>query len=199
MPSIYVILGLTAGIIGIAGYIPYIISIIRGNTRPNRATWFIWTLIGGVLACSYFVTGNSGAIWLPIGYFVGPLIVAILSLFYGYSEWTKLDTFCIVAALLSLIPWIVSDNATMTLFINLFIDSFGAVPTIVKTFRDPDSEDFFSWFIFFVANTMEVFAVSHWDISGIYPIYLFLLAGSIFTLTLLGKVKKRLSLPTVSK
>ncbi len=76
----YEMLGMIAGIIAISGYIPYIYSILKGQTRPNRATWFIWTIVGGLLAFSYMAEGDQHSIWLPLGYFFGPLITAILSL-----------------------------------------------------------------------------------------------------------------------
>jgi hypothetical protein len=187
----YETIGIIAGILALSGYIPYIYSIIAGKTRPNRATWFIWTIIGGLLAFSYLAEGDQNSIWLPIGYFLGPLIVAILSLRYGYAEWTRLDTICIVAAFISIVPWILSDNATITLLINLLIDSTGAIPTLVKTYREPETEDMTAWGIFFAANTIQLFAISMWNLAALYPIYLFFLAGTMVLFILKGKFSKK--------
>ncbi len=184
-------LGIMAGILSLAGYIPYIFTTIKGQTQPNKATWFIWTLVGGLLASSYGAEGDLKAIWLPIGYFIGPLIVAILSIRYGYSIWTLLDKACVVVALISIVPWLISKNPTFTLVINVLIDSTGAIPTIVKSFQEPDTEDIHAWFIFFVANTLELLAISQWGISALYPIYLFFLAGIIVLFLLRGKLKKK--------
>lgn len=189
----YETIGILAGILALAGYIPYIISILQGKTQPNRATWFIWTIIGGLLAFSYIAEGDQHSIWLPLGYFFGPLITAILSLRYGYATWTKLDTFCIVAAIISIVPWVLSDNATFTLIINVFIDSIGAIPTLVKTYKEPETEDFTAWLIFFIANTMQLFAISTWSLPAIYPIYLFFLAGAMVMFIVKGQIKLRFS------
>lgn len=187
----YETIGIIAGILAIGGYIPYIYSILAGKTRPNRATWFIWTIVGGLLAFSYIAEGDQNSIWLPLGYFLGPLITALLSLRYGYAEWTRLDTFCIVAAAISIIPWILADNATMTLLINLAIDSTGAIPTLVKTYREPETEDLTAWMIFFIANTLQLFAISMWNLAALYPVYLFLLAGSIVLFICKGKLANK--------
>ena len=189
----YETIGIIAAIFGVAGYIPYIYTILIGKTKPNRATWFIWTLVGGLLAFSYLAEGDRSSIWLPFAYFLCPLVTAILSLRYGYAEWTRLDTFCIVAALLSIIPWVFAHSPSTTLIINLIIDSTGALPTLVKTFREPETEDFSAWFIFFIANTLELFAVYTWNISALYPVYLFFLAGSMVLFILKGKFTKKLS------
>lgn len=189
---IYEILGIVAGILAIGGYIPYIISILKGRTKPNKATWIIWTVVGGLLAFSYIAEGDIKTIWLPLGYFIGPLIAAILSFRYGYSEWTRLDTICLTVAVISIIPWIFSQHATATLLINVLIDASGAIPTLVKTYREPETEDFTAWGIFLIANTIQLFAITEWNLAAIYPIYLFLLAFSLFAFIVLGKVRKRL-------
>lgn len=184
----YEMLGIIAGVIAIGGYIPYIYSILKGQTRPNRATWFIWTIVGGLLAFSYIAEGDQHSIWLPLGYFFGPFITAILSLRYGYAEWTKLDTICLVAAGISIIPWVLSDNATATLLINLLIDSIGSIPTLVKTYKEPETEDFIAWVIFFAANTLQLFAIEMWNLASLYPVYLFFLAGAMVAFILRGKL-----------
>lgn len=188
MLNIHEVIGITAGVLSLVGYIPYIWSIFAGRTRPNKATWIIWTVIGGLLALSYFIEGEAQAIWQPIGYFIGPLIVAVLAFRFGYSEWTKLDIFCLIAAALSLIPWIFANDAILTLIINVFIDSTGAIPTLVKTYKEPDTEDLIAWIIFFIANTLQLLALTQLNFSIIYPIYLFFLAGGMVALILKGKL-----------
>lgn len=197
MYNIYEILGIVAGILSLVGYIPYIYSTIRGKTRPNKATWIIWAIVGGLLAFSYLAEGDANTIWLPLGYFLGPLIIAILSFRYGYSVWTRFDKLCFIAAIISILPWLFSKDATITLLINVFIDMTGALPTIVKSHREPETEDITAWVIFFIANTIQVFAISMWNIAAIYPIYLFLLAGTIVLLILKAKIKRRFSLTEI--
>jgi len=184
------IAGIIAGILSLVGYIPYIFETIKGVTRPNQATWIIWTLVGGLLAFSYLAEQGLSSSWLPLGYFVGPFIVALLTFYYGYSRWSKLDIICLIAALSSVIPWFFSSNANYTLLINIFIDATGAIPTLIKTYHEPETEDFTAWTIFFIANTIQLFAITRWNIASVYPVYLFLLAGSLVAFIMKGKLKK---------
>ncbi len=39
------ILGLLAGVVGIADTIPYVRDTVRGSTRPHRGTWLIWDVL----------------------------------------------------------------------------------------------------------------------------------------------------------
>ena len=195
MHNIHETIGIIAGILALLGYIPYIISILSGKTRPNKATWVIWSIVGALLSFSFLAEGDKNAIWLPLGYFLGPLIIAVLSLRYGYSVWSKLDKICIIASIISILPWVVLKDATLTLLINVLIDSTGAVPTIVKSYREPKTEDFSAWLIFFIANTTQLFAISDWNTAAVYPIYLFLLAGTIVVLLLKDKIRFPIGFP----
>lgn len=183
----YETIGIVAGILSLVGYVPYIVSIFQGKTRPNKATWIIWTIVGGLLAFSYLAEGDPNAIWLPFGYFIGPLIVAILSFRYGYSEWSRLDKICLIVALVSVLPWLLAQDAILTLLINVLIDATGAIPTLVKAYRKPETEDFTAWMIFAIANTLQLFSISHWNLSAIYPIYLFFLATGMVLFIIKGK------------
>ncbi len=189
MQDIHQIIGITAGILAIGGYIPYIIGILKGKTKPSKATWLIWTVVGGLLAVSYLAEGDENAIWLPFGYFLGPLIIAIFSIRYGYSSWSWLDVLCLIIAGASIIPWLLSKNATSTLLINVLIDAAGALPTIVKTYHQPDSEDFTAWSVFFIASILELFAITNWNFAAIFPIYLFFLTATMVLLIWFGKNK----------
>src|SRR5258708_6654683 len=108
------IAGIIAGILSLVGYVPYVFETIKGTTRPNQATWIIWTIVGGLLAFSYCAKQGLSSSWLPLGYFIGPLIVALLTLRYGYARWSKLDIGCLIAAILSIIPWFFSNNSSYT-------------------------------------------------------------------------------------
>src|SRR3989344_3962600 len=117
-------LGLVAGIIALLAYIVYVISIFRGGSKPNRATWWIWAFMGLVLALSYDFAGAGNTIWVPYVEFLGPLSIAILSLKYGEGGLdNKTDLLCLLGAVASVILWIVFNSQMIALVTNLAIDS----------------------------------------------------------------------------
>ena len=68
------IIGVLAGILEFSAFILYYISILQGKTRPNRATWFVLTIVGFLIVASYYASGARETIWIPVSYAVGPLI-----------------------------------------------------------------------------------------------------------------------------
>jgi hypothetical protein len=46
------VLGLLAGVVGIADTIPYVRDTVGGSTRPHRGTWLIWSVLAIVVCLS---------------------------------------------------------------------------------------------------------------------------------------------------
>ena len=173
-------LGMIAGILTLVGFIPYWWAILQGKTCPNRATWWIWTIVGVIIAVSYRASGAQSTMWVPITYVIGPFCTALLSIKFGADGWTKLDTICILGVAIGLILWGMYRSPQLTLGLNIGIDFLGALPTIRKSIQDPDSEDLFSWLLFALANILNLLAVDRleWQII-LYPVYMVLITAIV--------------------
>jgi hypothetical protein len=183
-------LGLLAGIITLLGFVPYCIAIVQGRTKPNQATWWIWSIVGIMLASSYWASGATQTLWVPISYVIGPIITTALAMRYGASQWNRFDRLCILGALASLILWLLLRSPQVALVINLIIDLCGALPTMRNARRRPQDEDLTSWLIFTVGNGLNVLAVDRWtwEIAS-YPLYI-TCANAIVLFLLLRPRKK---------
>lgn len=184
------IFGLVAGVIALLAYVVYVISILREKSKPNRVTWWIWAFMGLVLALSYKFSGAENTVWVPYMEFIGPFIIALLSIKYGEGSFEdKTDLICLLGAILSIILWIIFDNPVVALVTNLIIDSFAIIPTIKKTYLRPEGEDFWAWFGTGIADTLNMFAVEKFSFAIlIYPIYM-LVSDLIIIIILLLKKK----------
>lgn len=169
--------GQAAGVVSLLGFVPYLISVVRGRTRPSMASWWIWTLVGCLIVVSYYAAGARTSIWTPVSYVIGPLLIALVSLRYGSGGWSRFDRLCVLGAGLSLLLWVLSGTPLTTLIFNILIDLLGALPTVRKTWQEPDSEDRLSWALFLIANSLNLLAVQPWTFpNASYPIYIFALA-----------------------
>lgn len=172
--------GKVAGIVSLAAFVPYILAILRGETKPNRATWWIWTVVGFMLAASYYSSGANHSIWVPVSYVIGPLVTALLSIRFGEGGWSLFDRCCLLGAGLSVMLWWVFSSPLVALLINIFIDFLGALPTIRKAYYKPEEEDRAAWGLFFIANAINLFAVEAWTLAtASYTLYMFFASGVI--------------------
>ena len=93
---------------------------------------------------------------------------------------SRLDIFCLVGCGVSVILWIATDSPFFTLLINIGIDFLGIVPTLVKSFVDPWSEDLLAWSVTVFSNLLNVVAIEKWEFSiVVYPIYMVLVNGFV--------------------
>ncbi|MES2213894.1 MAG: hypothetical protein V4465_00675 [Patescibacteria group bacterium] len=177
------IAGLLAGITSFASFLLYYISIVRGKTIPNRATWFILTVVGTLICTSYYSLGARDTIWIPVSYVIGPLITFLLSIKYGEGGWTNFDRWCLFGSGVSLFFWWLFDSALLALLINILIDLFGMLPTLRKSYLRKESEEPFPWLITFLSCMLNILAIETWDFSiWIYPIYMLIINGAVFLL-----------------
>ncbi len=180
MPDIASIAGKLAGIISLSAYIPYIVSILRKETKPNRASWIIWAIVSTIIALSYREAGASYAFLAPVGYVIGSTTVFILSIRYGVGGWTPFDRKCLIGAAISLVVWQIFDSPMSALLINLFINLLGTLPTARKAWYQPETEDKVFWSLVFLGSIVNLFAVENWTFSmAVYPVSMIFLIGMV--------------------
>ena len=186
------IIGILAGIIGLLGFLPYITLTIKRKNRPNRASWWIWGILGVITGITYYYSGATSTIWVPVCYAICQIIIAVLSIRYGEGGWNRLDKFCLAGAGFSLLLWWLLDSPLLALLFTLLIDLFAAIPTVIKSYTNPEQESCFSWTVFLVANTLNMIALDEWNISLVaYPFYLFYLSSTLTILLWLPKVTQK--------
>lgn len=174
MDDLRVLVGQVAGVVALAGFAPYLLSTARGRTVPNRATWWIWTVVGATQCASYYAAGARDSIWVPIGYVLGPLATALLALRRGEGGWGRFDRACLAGAAGAVGLWWLSGSPLVALLASVGVDAAGALPTLRKTFAEPWTEDGPTWTIFLLANALNLAALDDWSLGGAaYPLYLF--------------------------
>jgi hypothetical protein len=162
-----------AGIISFLGFIPYIIGILKKRVTPSFTTWLVWSIIGMILLVSYIKTTPhlTASVWVPLSYALGPLVICILSVKTGFEKLGKMDFVCLTIALASLVLSLVIQNFYIALFLGIFADLLGAWPTLVKSYKDPASEDLTAWLFFLSGNALNA-GFLEYNLSSLYPLYL---------------------------
>lgn len=167
-------LGKLAGLISLLGFVPYVRSILRGQTRPQRVSWGLWALLDVTLLLTHLQAGGIRSMWVPLSQAAGSLSIALLSLSRGVGGWSMLDRLCLAGSLAGLLLWRLS-SATVGLCASILVHFIAGVPTLSKAYVDPDSEDLTTWLCFLCGNTLNLAAITRWSAAeAIYPIYLFL-------------------------
>lgn len=181
--ELQIVLGILAAIVVTAAYIPYIYSTIKEKTKPNRATWLIWSAVGIIMFASYYSLGAWSTLWFAIP--GGTVIVTLLSLKYGQGGWNRFDLFCLSGAFIALFLWFLSGNPLLAMITLIVTDFFAYLPTIKKTYADSSSESRLAWGMFAVAGLLNFLAIDRWALDiALYPVYMLVFNTLVFWLTM---------------
>ena len=67
------------------------------------------------------------------------------------------------------------------------------IPTIIKSYHRPKDEDFSAWFVTWVSDTINLFAIEKYTFGiFVYPIYMFLMTSIIVVILLSKRLSKNL-------
>jgi hypothetical protein len=183
-------LGYTSGILMMLSVVPYAISIFKGETKPQRTTWLIWSILTFIALFSQMAKGGTWSLLLTVGDTVAILIVFILSIKFGVGGFRKIDILSLCGAGASLLFWYLTKEPAVALFLIIITDFIGANLTIQKSWHDPESENWVGWAMCGVGGLLGTLAVGEWNlILIIFPLYICLI-NSLMAGIILGRIKK---------
>jgi hypothetical protein len=182
------IAGYISGLLSVISYFPYIRDILKLTTKPERASWLIWSFLGSIAFFSQLAKGASDSLWLTGVQTFGVLIVFLLSIKFGYGGLRKLDIFSLIGAGFGLILWYLTNEPATALFIVIAIDAIGGFLTAIKSYREPESETLITWVLSGIAGVFAAIAVGSIDFILLsYPIYIFLINFAVVLAIILGR------------
>jgi hypothetical protein len=171
--TVTAVLGITAAALQFIAMAPYFMDIVRGRTKPERATWWIWLLLNAVAVGAQIGAGATWSLLMSIAQLLVTGAVAVCSLKYGYGQFHKKDAAAMVVAVFGVFLWWLLDSPLAALIIVLLVDVVGYWLTLEKTWRAPHTETFATWAIGAVSGLMSAVAAGHWNLTHIlYPLYI---------------------------
>lgn len=184
--------GYISGICIVLSFLPYLVSIFKGQAKPERASWLIWSILGGIAFFSQLAKGGSSSLWLPGTQTFGDILIFMLAIWYGMGGISKRDRWSLGIAAVSLILWYLTNEPVVALLLAIVMDASGAVLTIMKSYEHPTTEPITAWVLTMIGAFFAIFAVGNWNwILLIFPLYSFV-ANIIIVISIkLGQRKIR--------
>ena len=189
-------LGALAIALTFIGTAPYVVSTLRGTTRPHVFSWVAWALTTTVVFFAQ-LQGRGGIGAWPTG------VSALLTAFIAVLAWLKRGDVAIsrsdgvffLASLSSLPLWYLTSDPLWAIVILTTVDVLGFGPTIRKAYHAPHSEPPVFYAIFALRNLTAILALEHHSLTTVlFPAVLG--AVCVFILGLL--IWRRSALASVS-
>lgn len=183
------VLGMFAALLSLAAYAPYIRDTLYGLTEPQRASWLIWSCLSAIAFCGQLAEGASQSLWFAGAQVSGTVIVTLLSIRRGKGSFlTRPDERVLWLALIGIIIWYFTESAVYALAVTITISLLGGTLTVLKAYRNPDTETATTWVLSFIAACCAIASVGTLDwVLLAYPLYLFTLNGAIICALVLGR------------
>ena len=158
--------GIAASIVSVIAFMPYIVSILRGKTKPSGASWWTWSFLTIIIVISSWKAGASwDVLILPSWLCFSQLTVAILSVRNGDNIWDFSNLACIVGACIGIVLWLLTDEPLIALFASIVADIFATVPTFRHVWAKPEEENRIGWMLGWCSGILLIFAVNKWTLA----------------------------------
>ena len=183
------IFGYIGGVLMIISIIPYFKSILKGNTKPHRMTYFIWTILILIAFFTQVAKGGTWSLLLTAGDGIAVLATFILSIKFGVGGLERRDIISILGVMISLMLWYLTKEPAVALFLIILIDLIGLNLTIVKTWKNPETENWVAWAMCATGGFFGVLAVGSYNLILLsYPVYI-CLANLSLTIVIISRKK----------
>ncbi|OGI45781.1 hypothetical protein A2121_00990 [Candidatus Nomurabacteria bacterium GWB1_40_6] len=168
LPENIIFVGVLVNLVGLFWYIR---DVIKGGTRPNLVSWFIWSLAPFIGVFFQLKAGARLSI-LPI-FMAGftSLVVIIVSVLKknGYWKINSFDVVCGIISLFALILYVFTHNLSISILFAIISDGLAYIPTIRKSWNFPESETGLMYTTGIVSNIIGLLTIKMWT----FPIYSF--------------------------
>ena len=153
-------------------YVPYIADTLKRKTHPQRASWFIWAVLGYIALSSQFAKGATDSLWMTAAQTLGTTIIFLLSLKLGTGGFARRDIISLALAALGLLIWYFTREAAYALFITMAVDAIGATLTAIKAYEMPGSETLITWILSAISGILAALSVGRVaPVLLAYPLY----------------------------
>jgi len=194
------VIGLAAGTITLLSILPYIRDILRGLTRPNLVTWWLWTLNGGILSLAQYTAGASWTLAVVVAATIATAMVAVLAVPFGQRDYRLLDMVCLVMALAALGGWWWTKDPLTAIVLGIVAEIFAVSPTIAKTYRAPETETPSTFWLTAFATILSMIASTKFDLANLlFPIYFIVVNTLIAVMATRGRRRMQRQLASGAK
>lgn len=164
------ILGIIAACLAAGSAFLYIRDIFRGNTKPHIYTWLIWAIVTVIGFLGQWFGGGGAGSWATGVTAIYTVFVFFLSLRYGTPDITNFDKVCLALALISIVPWLLTQNILLSVVLATFTDVIGFLPTMRKTWRAPKSESLGSMYFDALKHSLSILSLQRYSlVTWLYP------------------------------
>jgi len=190
MSGVKTIIGAIAVILTFVGYFPYFRDILKNKTKPHAFSWFIWSVIAGIIYALQVSAGAGPGSWVTLGLVIITVSIFFLSLRSEEKHIKPVDIITLILALSALPIWLIIKQPVISIILLSIIDILGFVPTVRKSWHDPYSETLSFYIVVTFRHALSLFAIAEYNlITSLFPAT-WVIMNALFSMMLIIRRKK---------
>lgn len=166
------ILGTVAIALTFAGFLPYVIAIVRNQIKPHALSWLIWGAVTLIVFTAQIRAGGGAGAWTNGVSGLLSMSIAVLAFvkMQSHDAITRADWFFFTAALSSLPLWYLTADPLWAVVVLTTVDVLGFGPTLRKAYNRPHEEGLFFFIAFTARNGVAMLALEHYSLTtALFP------------------------------
>jgi hypothetical protein len=168
----------------------YTKSMLAGKSKPHRVTRLVVWLAAVTGVIGIIGSPNLAGVIFAFIFLARATYLLIMSGIYGVGGASRLDLACLVVAVLALIVYALTGSGLLAVCFGILADLIAYIPTFVKTWHKPESEDPTFFGIEAMASLFAVFAIWQVRVDILFPVYFVLCSLAVILLIYRGKIMK---------
>lgn len=162
----FVYIGVILQLVGGGSYL--LLDTIKGKVRPNRVSWLLWSL--APLIAFYAEIRQGVGMESYATFVVGfvPFLIFLASFINKKAQWKiqKLDVLCGALSVAGLILWLILKVGNIAIFFSILADGLASLPTIIKSWKEPQSENVSVYFFGMVNAVIGLLVIKTWNFEN---------------------------------
>jgi len=172
----------------VAGIANYIYNSCKGKTKPHLFSWLVWFILMSITAMLAYLNGAIASTFVIANGCLMCFIIFLLSFRYGEKNITRSDWGMLVAALIIIPIWAVTQQPLVAAILSSLIFAFGYGPTFRKAWTKPQEENLSSFGLWSLQSCLSVLAVDPYTlVTGLYPTSIFIMDMLLVTTLLVRR------------
>ncbi len=171
LPENFVFLAAALNLIGGSGYI---VATLRGQAKPHRVTWVIWTIAAFIAFAAEISDGVGIAALMTFVTGFGPAVVVAVSFISPHASWriSRFDIICGGLALGGLGLWVLTHTSAFAMVFAIAAAFIASIPTLLKAYSYPETENSSAFWLGASCAGVTMLTLDHWNLSHSgFPVY----------------------------
>jgi hypothetical protein len=175
------------------GLIACLRDTLRGKTKPNRISFFLWALPPLIGTAAALTDGVTWAVLPVFGAGFGLLLVFLASFMNKKAYWeiTTFDWICAAFSITALALWLITKEPAIAILFAILADASAALPVLKKCWTHPHTETSVFYLTALFSQGSAFFAMKDYSfVEMAFPIYLITISTILFAIIWTGQRRK---------